>query len=176
MTHRRRLLKAALAAPAAALAPFRRVFAAPLAPGGDAALFDLYADWLAGDAEMSATIPALEVAEQGARDHGIDWDDFPAVRAVITRQDAIWRAQQEALYAAALRPAASLEGIALKLAFWRRAYLEICHGQFAQHWDWMAFSAYCDVIAFADRRDLAHEDDKMLRDVLRKTARREGAC
>lgn len=168
MTHRRCLLKAALAAPAAALAPHLPVSAAPLglvpaAPGGDVSLFDLYADWLTYDAEMGTTFPALELAERGASARGVNWDNCPAVRAVLARQEAFWGAQQRALYEVAATPAACLDGIAVKLALWRRANPDVRHGQFTDGWDRLAFSAYDDMIAMTDRQDLTHPEDETLR-------------
>lgn len=168
MTHRRSLLKAALAAPAAALTPSLPVAAAPLAVGGDADLFALYADWLTYDAEMSATFPALAAAETSASARGVDWDDCLAVRMVLARQEAFWRAQQDALYDGAARPAVTLDGVALKLAFWRRANPDVRHGQFTDGWDRLTFSAYDDLIAMTGRADLAHEGDEKMRGEVRE--------
>ena len=123
---------------------------------------------------MAETFPALTRAEQAASARGVDWDDCPAVGAVLARQEAVWRVQQDALYVAAARPAASLDGIALKLAFWRRANGEMRHGQFTEYWDRLTFSAYDDMIAFTGRQGLALDGDAALRDVLRKTAKRDG--
>ena len=85
MTHRRRLLKAALAAPGAMVALHPRASAALAMSGNDACLFDLYADWLACEAAMAETFPALTRAEQAASARGVDWDDCPAVGAVLAR-------------------------------------------------------------------------------------------
>ncbi|MEO1240820.1 MAG: hypothetical protein AAFX54_02840 [Pseudomonadota bacterium] len=163
MTHRRRLLKAALLAPAAVLSPAAAV-SLPLAGGAgdDATLFELYADWLTYDGEMQASLDALEHAEQSATARGVCWDDCPAVRAVLARQAAFWDAQRSAVTAIAATRAVRLDGVALKLALWRRANPEVCHGQFTDNADMLAFSAHDDMIALTGRDDLAHEEDETL--------------
>ncbi|MEM9618072.1 MAG: hypothetical protein AAF936_08945 [Pseudomonadota bacterium] len=161
MTHRRRLLKAALLAPAAALSPANAV-SLPRG-GGDARLFALYADWLTYDGEMQASLNALERAEKAATARGVSWDDCPAVRAVLARQAAFWDAQRSAVTAIAATRAARLDGVALKLALWRRANPEASSGQFTDNADMLAFSAHDDMIALTGRTDLAHEGDETLR-------------
>ncbi len=164
MTHRRRLLKAALLAPATALSPATAV-SFPLAGGGgdDARLFNLYADWLTYDAELEASLDALERAEKAATARGVSWDDCPAVRGVLARQAAFWDAQRSALTAIAATRAARLDGVALKLALWRRASPDVSSGQFTDNADMLAFSAHDDMIALTGRDDLAHEEDETLR-------------
>ncbi|MEM9618058.1 MAG: hypothetical protein AAF936_08875 [Pseudomonadota bacterium] len=174
MTHRRHLLKIALAAPAAltptALAP-RPALAKQSGPvGDDAPLFDLYADWLTYDAELEASIDALEHAEKAATARGVSWDDCPAVRAVLARQAAFWDAQRSALTAIAATRAAHLDGVALKLALWRRANPEVSSGQFTDNADMLAFSAHDDMIVLTGRTDLAHEGDETLRMEIRQAA------
>ncbi len=174
MTHRRRLLKIVLATPAAlvpaTLAP-RPALAKQSGPvGDDATLFALYADWLTYDGEMQASLDALEHAEKAATARGVSWDDCPAVRAVLARQAAFWDAQRSAVTAIAATRAARLDGVALKLALWRRANPEVCHGQFTDNADMLAFSAHDDMIALTGRNDLAHEGDATLRAEIRSLA------
>ena len=160
MTYRRRVLKIALAAPAAALAAAgARV--GRLA-GGDAALFDLYADWLALAERMNANLLALEAAERRATARGVRWSAYPAVRAAREREAAAYDDERRTVFAAAATPATGLDGLAVKLALWRRANTDVLHGQCTDNCDRLVFSAYDDVIAMAGRDDLAHEGDKAL--------------
>lgn len=172
MPKRRTLIKAALAAPA--MAPP----CAPPAPGGDAAarragaLFALYTDWLAYDRERDATLDALARAEAQALAAGgaawnAFWDGLSGCRSgaarFTARCDALCEAQRRALCAAAATPGDSLDDIAVKLALWRRAHMDMRSGGLVNGWDALAFSAYDDALALAGRTELAHESDEKLR-------------
>ena len=178
MPKRRTLIKAALAAPAMA-APSAPP--APRAPGGDAAarragrggaLFALYTDWLAYGREWDATLDALARAEAQALAAGgaawnAFWDGLSGCRSgaarFTARCDALCEAQRRALCAAAATPGDSLDDVAVKLALWRRAHMDMRSGRLVNGWDALAFSAYDDALALAGRTELAHESDEKLR-------------
>ena len=166
MPKRRNLIKAALTAPAMAMP------SALLLSGGDAAagragrggtLFALYTDWLSYEAEIGTTFPDLADAETSASERGVRWSECPVVRAVLARQDALFGAQRRALYALAASPGEGLDDIAVKLALWRRANMEMTARGFGESWDALVFSAYDDALALAGRTALAHPKDDAMR-------------
>lgn len=151
--HRRDLLKAAMTAPALPLVRLT---------GGDGVLFAQYAAWLTLRDDIGRTLTAQNAAEEAAFARGVDWDDCPTIADAYERVGQLFRERDRTICAAAALPAASLDGIAVKLALWRRAALDVGRGLACETWDRLAFSAYRDLIAYAGRSDLAHSDDALL--------------
>ena len=88
-----------------------------------------------------------------ASERGVRWSECPVVRAVL-----------------AASPGETLDDIAVNLALWRRANMEMTVRGFGESWDALVFSAYDDALALAGRTALAHPKDDAMR-ALRGEAR-----
>ena len=176
MTHRRDLLKAAMASPPALPLLCRAGSLPPRHPGWrDADLFRLYEEWVGAAHEMHRLHAILNAAETDANKHGVHRNECKVVAAIDDKLRDVYDAYDGAVETMMFAPATSLAGVAVKMAMWRRNEAREDHLMFAFPALGLPFSAYCDLLAMTGRGDLSHpQDEAVLRTMRSIGAERKG--
>ena len=168
-TQRRDLLKAAMTAPPALPLMYSARNAPPRHPAWrDKDFFDRYAAWVRAEFEMARLHALLKDAEADAKRRGVDWRACRVVREINEKLSEVYDHYDGTLETVMLAPATSLNGIAVKLAMWRRNEAREDHIMFAFPSMGLPFSAYRDLVAMTGRRDLAHPKDEAVMRAMRR--------
>ena len=176
MTHRRDLLKAAMASPPALPLLYRSGSLPPRHPGWrDADLFKLYEQWVGAEYEMHRLHTILKSAETDAKKHGVHRNECEVVAAIDDKLCDVYEDFDGAVEAMMFAPATSLSGVAVKMAMWRRREARDDQIMFAFPSMGLPFSVYRDLIGMSGRRDLEHpQDEAVMRAMRRIDAERQG--